>query len=427
MALNIEKITDGVDGLFVKNSRFNTTLISFNYFLPLNKEEISANALLPFILTSCSAEYDDFTKLNRAFNMLYGADLSLSVAKNSDNQHIKITLTVINDSFALNGESIVLKAVDLILSMIFRPRLMDGSFCTEDVEREKRKMVENILGEINEKRIYAKNRTISEMYSDTPYGLNKYGTLEKTKELTNDDIYKAWHRLIYNSYIRVQVIGAQMPDGLFKKIADNFKDIERNITTEFSANLLASNNTVNYVTDNMNITQGKLVLGFSSETNGNDCYNLKVMTDIFGGGPYSALFENVREKMSLCYYCSASSAMQKGHLLVESGVEFENMDKAEKEILAQLKSIQDGNFTDETFESSIKSICGALGSYNDSLGALDSWYSSRVFFENNTLEPSQAADMFRSVTRQQVVDAARGIKLHTVYRLMGNGEAQCNE
>ena len=57
----------------------------------------------------------------------------------------------------------------------------------------------------------------------------------------------------------------------------------------------------------MDITQAKLVIGLrSGMTHAEDDYfAFRVMTDIFGGGPYSRLFLNVREKMSLCYYCSA--------------------------------------------------------------------------------------------------------------------------
>lgn len=45
------------------------------------------------------------------------------------------------------------------------------------------------------------------------------------------------------------------------------------------------------------------------------------MTDVFGGGPYSRLFMNVREKLSLCYYCSARLIRGKGIIVIQSGIE----------------------------------------------------------------------------------------------------------
>ena len=85
-------------------------------------------------------------------------------------------------------------------------------------------------------------------------------------------------------------------------------------------------------------------MGFSSDLCGDDDVSLPLMvaTDIFGRGPYSRLFANVREKMSLCYYCSASAVRQKGLVTVDSGVEAENAEKAQKEILAQLDAVKKG-------------------------------------------------------------------------------------
>ena len=425
MKQELFSIANGVDGIFIENKRFNTTVISFNYYLPLIKEDVAANALLPYVLTSCSEEYENLTVLNRKFNMLYGADLSLTVNKTGDNHHVRIAVSVINDRFSFDNTSIICEAVNLILSLIFKPRLLNGSFYAEDVEREKRKMVENILGEINEKRVYAKNRTLSLMYAALPSGLSRFGELDDVKKLSGVQLYDAWQRMLNTAYVRVQVIGEKLPNNLFQLVGQHFSQVERKPFDQYKkVNTLAPSNTVNRVTDKMDVAQGKLVMGFSSETHGNDCYKLSVTSDIFGGGPYSRLFTNVREKMSLCYYCSASSVMTKGHLLVESGVEFQNMEKAEKEILNQLSAVKNGEFDDFTFEASIKSICGSLKSYNDSLAALDGWYASRIFGDK-LISPNDAAKEISKITKQDVIETAKGIQLHTVYKLVGGGS--CDE
>ncbi len=160
-------------------------------------------------------------------------------------------------------------------------------------------------------------------------------------------------------------------------------------------------------------------MGFSSELYGDDEHTaaLTVMCDIFGGGPYSRLFTNVREKMSLCYYCASSSVKAKGLITVDSGVEKENAEKAEKEILNQLSVIQQGDFTDDEFESSIKSIIDSFKSYNDSQGLLDAWYSIKIV-KDKLLSPEDAANLILNVTRDDVTAVANGIKLHTVFKLL---------
>ncbi len=414
----------GIEGLFIKNSRFNTTLISCNFFLPLSRQTVAEYALLPFILTTCSKEYPDFSKLNFKLNRLYGANLDASAEKYGDYQLLKITISVINDRYTLDGESLVKQAAELICGLVFEPNCENGTFFENDLSREKRKAIEHIKGEFSEKRVYAKKRLLEEMYKDEPYGLSKCGTIEDVEKITGESLYAAWQKMLSTAFIRFNVVGAEMPAGLFDEITERFSSVKReNITDCRVSSATKSAEAPNNVTEKMAVNQGKLVMGFSSEMKGNDDESLPllVMGDIFGGGPYSRLFSNVREKMSLCYYCSASSVRQKGLLTVESGIETANAEKAEKEILNQLDIVKSGGFTDFEFESSIKSLHDSLMGYNDSQISLDTWYTVKI---NNSeiYSPEEIAERIKTITREDVVAAAKGVKLHTVYKLLPNNE-----
>lgn len=420
MSVKISAISNGVDGLFISNDRFNTTRISFNFYLPLEKSTVANNSLLPFVLTTCSNKYPDFSKLNYKLSKLYGAKLESSCEKTGDFQLLRVAISVINDSFALDGEKLVEEACEMLLNLIFEPKVSDGSFADEDVSREKRKAIEHIRSELNEKRIYAKNRMLEEMYKDDKYGIPKCGTESDVNAITGNTLYNAWKNLIKSSYIRVQVVSSIMPSGLFDNIKERFNCIERdNITVCDNISPTKQADNPNIITEKMDVSQGKLVMGFSSKLYGDSlkALPLTVMTDIFGGGPYSRLFTNVREKMSLCYYCSASSVRSKGLVIVDSGVEAENFKKAYEEILNQLEIIKNNEFSDFEFESSIKSIVDSLKSYNDSQSAIDTWYALRVS-DKEYVSPEIVAEKLLNVNRQDIVDAAKGVKLHTVYRLM---------
>lgn len=423
MSAKLFNLADGVEGLFVKNDRFNTTLISYNFYLPLKKETAASYALLPFILTSCGKDYPDFSKLNLKLAKLYGARLNASAEKYGDYQLLRMTISVINDRFSLDGESLVKSASQLLLNLIFSPNTDDNGFSTEDLEREKRKAIEHIKGEISEKRIYAKKRLIEEMYETSAYGIPKCGTVEDVEAITETGLYNAWIQMLETAFVRVQVVGFAVPAGLFEDITEKFSATHRkNITDCKISEPTERRNMVKRVTENMDVTQGKLCLGFSAEMCGNDdtTLPLMVMTDIFGGGPYSRLFSNVREKMSLCYYCSASAVRQKGLITVESGIETENALKAEKEILNQLEAVKKGEFSDFEFRSSIKSISDSLNSYNDSQNSIDLWYAIKI---NNDFvySPEDIAEKLKNITREDVVNTANGVTLNTVYKLLPEG------
>ncbi len=420
MAAKITALSNGAEGVFVKNDRFNTTLVSFNFYVPLSRKTAAEYALLPFVLTTCSKKYPDFSRLNFKLAKLYGANLSASAEKVGDFQLLKIAISVIEDRFSLDGESLCDSALGLLTELVFEPKVENNEFCFEDVEREKRKAIEHIRGDLAQKRIYAKKRLIEEMYKNEAYGTPKCGNEEDVLKITGASLYNAWQTLLATAFLRVNVISQAMPTGLFDKISEKFNGISRqNITDCTKSTPTLPAKTPNTVVETMDIAQGKLCMGFSSKLYGDDeeTAALTVMCDIFGGGPYSRLFTNVREKMSLCYYCAASSVKAKGLITVDSGIEKENAEKAQKEILNQLNVIKADKFTDEEFESSIKSITDSFKSYNDSQGLLDAWYSIKIV-KDRLLSPEDASALILNVTRDDVVKAANGIKLHTVYKLL---------
>jgi hypothetical protein len=77
--------------------------------------------------------------------------------------------------------------------------------------------------------------------------------------------------------------------------------------------------------ESLPVKQGKLVLGFRAGLAHaeDDTPRSKVMAECVRGGTYSKLFVHVRERLSLCYYCSARLNTQKGLIFVQSGIEFD--------------------------------------------------------------------------------------------------------
>ena len=420
MSAKITALGNGAQGVFARNERFNTTLISFNFYMPLSEETVAENALLPFVLTTCSKQYPNFSRLNYKLSKLYGAELSASAEKVGDFQLLKVAVSVIDDRYTLDNEPLLSQAVELLTSLVFEPKAENGAFCELDVEREKRKAIEHIRGELSEKRVYARRRLVQEMFKGKPYGVSKCGTEQSVKAITGESLYTAWERLLSQAFLRVNVISRSLPAGLFDNITARLSGINRENVTDFQKSAPTRKATsVKTVEERMDVAQGKLCMGFSSRIfgGGEKTAPLTVMCDILGGGPYSRLFTNVREKMSLCYYCAASAVKVKGFIMVDSGVETQNADRAQEAILEQLDVVKAGGFTDFEFESSKKSIVDSLKSYNDSQAALDIWYSVKAA-SDNLASPEDTAEHIMAVTRKQVVDAAQGVHLHTVYRLL---------
>lgn len=417
-------IADGVTGLFIENTRFSTTHISVNLYLPLIEEKIAANALLPYVLSSCCAEHPDFSALNLRLSELYGADVGGVADKAGDTQILRFFSFCIDDEYIPEQLAVAEKACDLLFSMLFDPSLSGESFKREDVERERRLTLEKIEGLINDKRSYAINRTLFEMYRGEPFGQLKTGSAEAVAALTGEALYRAWREVLSTAEIRIQVIGKRLPDGLFERFSARLSGFQRVMPQIAPSVPKKPNQTVRRVRETMDVTQGKLVMGFCTPYVGSDAETafLAVFSDLFGGGPYSKLFTNVREKMSLCYYCAARANRAKGYLLVDCGVEPENAARAEAEILNQLQQLKNGNFTDEERSASIRSIRDSLQGLNDSQAALDGWYSLKLF--EQPLTPEEYISKIEQVTREDIIRAAGLYQLDTVYQIIPAAPAE---
>lgn len=420
--MKLVPIAKGVNGLFIQNNRFSTTHISVNLYLPLKRETVAVNALLPFVLSSCSAEYPDFSALNLRLNELYGADVGGIADKIGDTQVLRFFSYFIDDEYIPNGDKVADEAVELLISMLFKPSVKNGSFLKADVEREKRLTLEKIAGIVNDKRSYAISRIIAEMYKDEPFGELKTGSAKDVAAITGESLFNAFERVLSSAEVRIQVIGKKLPDRLFERIAEGLKGYER-ITPAIAPSVPKKPAAeVNRILEEMDVSQGKLVMGFCTDCVGSERETafLTVFADLFGGGPYSKLFANVREKLSLCYYCAARPNRNKGYILVDCGVESENAEKAENEILNQLNELKNGNFTDEELNFAISSIKDSLACLNDSEASLDGWYAMRPFGE--PISPEEFISLIEKVTKEDIIKAAGLYRLDTVYKIMPQGK-----
>ncbi|MCL2508425.1 MAG: insulinase family protein [Oscillospiraceae bacterium] len=415
------EIAQGVDLCAVKTDMFKTGRISVTMALPLGGD-IAANAALVYILRRSCAKYPDFTSLNGHLDELYGAALSASVTKLGEAQTVNLSISAIDDRFALGGDSVLESAAELLLCMLFEPKLVDANFTQEDVDIEKRLLLERMLSELDDKTVYAMRRCQELMCADEPFGQSRYGTREDILSLTPDRIYAAWKNMLATAVIRFVAVGSADADEIARSLKKRFESIERRPAAT-STRFIAEAGEMKYHSEEMAVKQGKLVMGFRAGMARKDDYDsaMTVMCDVFGGGTYSKLFSHVREKMSLCYYCSSRLDKEKGLMMVQSGIETENEEKARAAILEQLDAVRSGDFTSDTFNASIMSINETLRSYDDSPEVLCQWYSMQLL-EDVTKTTEERMAEINAVTQEQISEAANKVTLDTVFMLIGTKE-----
>lgn len=416
-SINRISIADGVYFNTVRDSRFKTMKLAANLIVPLRKDTAAPNALLVGVLSRSCKAYPDFTVLSKKLSALYGAELSVSVHKVGDRQVINIAVSGLDDRYALYGESIARELSELLCQVIFEPRLDEQAFVDEEVEQERRQLLDVIDSEFNEKRIYANSQLISHMCENEVYGIKRYGSAEAIKAVTAADLYTTWQNLLSTAVFEMMYIGDSDPQQAIEVFRDVFAKIRR-MPAEITNTVVPDAASVRRITETMEVSQSKLVMGFRTGCAVPDSKvpAMQLMSAVLGGTANSKLFCNVREKQSLCYYCASRHDKYKGILIIDSGVEGANVEKAEQGILKELEDMKNGVISDFELESAKLALINSYYSSNDTVSGIEAWYSSQLF-EDGFRSIAESAAAIQAVTKQDVIDAANAVTLDTVYVL----------
>lgn len=413
-------ISEGITLNIISTEKFKTNYFSVNFVQELNREKAAMYAIVPRVLLRGTEKHRDIASIKRALDDLYAAAVESRVYKRGEYQVCGITASWLADRFAIDGTAITKGTFDILEEIMFSPLLENGSFNASYVESEKNDHIDDIKAVINNKNSYAVTRCKEEMCKNEAYGISEYGTEEDVKEITPEKLYKAYYELLETSRIELFYVGSGDKDticGLIKKL---FNERKRNYKPLRGTEIIRNVTEVKNVTEKISAAQGKLSLGFRTDSVvGEEGYSAyPVFVELYGNSPVSKLFMNVREKLSLCYYCRAIPDGIKGTMIVSSGIEVANKEKAQNEILAQLEDMKKGNFTEDDLRMAKYSLKNAYNELNDSPVALEGWYlTRRLAGLNDTHE--EVCRSFMNVTKDDVVKAAEKVKLDTVYFLEG--------
>lgn len=413
------EIAKDVKLLCVNSEKFKTNVIDVDFYVPIDEHFAALNVLSSF-MGHTGKNYKTITSFNRKVESLYGADFETNIATIGEKVKIRFSIEIPDDRFSLDENSIAADAVDFLIDIILNPNCENGKFDEENTAREIRFTLENIEAEKNDKRAYALSRLRQLMCDNEPYGIDREKLEEDVRNLNSEKLFIAYENLLKTSTIVITACGSLSGDMLKEKFCEFAENIPERQASALSTIYVEKAENIRYFTEEMDITQAKLVIGLRSGMKNceDDYFAFRVMTDIFGGGPYSRLFLNVREKMSLCYYCGARLLREKGIIFIQSGIEEENYEKALNEILNQLEIMKKGEFTEEDFNSSITALCDAFRGVGDSPEAVCAFYNSQVF-DKELVSGTEFAEKISAVTREQVTECAKRVTVDSVYLLKG--------
>ena len=415
--INRRKIADGVYFSSITDKRYKKNLISGAFSTQLSEDTATENVIVPVLLTKCNSKLPTYKAFNNKMSRLYASGIGGTAGRQYDLQTISFGAYYLDDIYALSGEKMTGIMTDILIDCLTSPVTENGVFSEKFVELEKKTVIDNIETAINDKRSYAIERAMKTICKGEPASVCSYGTVEKAKLITPDSAYKAYRRMLETMPCEIICTGCSDFEGVAEKFAAAFEKAGRHDIENTTIALSPVKTQTEEVTERLTVNQSKLVLGFKSHSD--DDAALVLLQKIFGGTTSSKLFRNVREKMSLCYYCSAARNDLKGIMLVNSGVENENIEKTKEAVIDQLEEIKNGNFTNEDINFAEMAIKNDFKSVADSAGNVSNWYFDCIR-KNDIVTPEEKLGRYLGVSKERIIAAAKSMVLDSVYVLTGN-------
>jgi len=419
-----QQIKEGINLHVIETNKFKTNLLSVFITVPLKRENVTKEALIASILRRGTKNMPTTEEISINLEDMYGASFDCGIEKMGENHIIKFYLETINEEFLPEKYDILSKGLSTMLEIVFNPLVENGKFKEEYIKTEKEKLRQIIEGKKDNKAKYALERCTEEMYKDKPYGIYKFGYVEDLENIDAKTLYEYYIEMIKNCKIDIFVSG-KIDMNTAKQIVQDNENIKRlkqrqiNIT---EGDILPIVQEPKVIEEKMDITQGKLVIGLNFEDRNIDTkYIALVYNTILGGGANSKLFQNVREKASLAYTAGSNYVRQMNNIFVRCGIEVTNYEKAVSIISKQLEDIKNGEFSDKDLENAKQTIISTIKFIPDEQDT-GITYSFGQEFTGKYVTIDEYINKIENITKEQVIELAKQISVHTVYFLTANSE-----
>ena len=405
-----------------RDTRFKQGCLSFQLVRPMRGEEAAKNALLPSVLLRGTNAHPNLRAITNRLDELYGAAVSPLVRRVGDYQTVGLYCGFMDDRFALPGDQVLSSMIAFLEELLLDSPVENGGFLSAFVESEKRNLIATIESERNDKRAYAMSKLLKIMCRADTFGLPRLGETEQVAAIDAADLYRHYRQILRTAPIEIFYVGiaeAQLVARLLQPLLSKLERQPETLPAQTGLHQSESREEVEI----MEISQGKLCMGFTTPiTNRDKAFPaMQLLNTVFGAGMTSKLFQNVREKMSLCYYVGSGYYGSKGIVTVAAGIDFDKEAVTRQEILRQLELCKQGDISETELNAAKQAVLSSLRATHDAPGSIEGFYATAALsgLGMTTTEYMAAVE---AVKLEQVIAAANTVQLHTTYFLKGDSQ-----
>lgn len=416
-----------------QTQKFKTEMLSVSAVVPICEQKPYMTSLLLSVLLRGTKSYPTISSLNRRLDYLFGTELSVRNFYRGDAQVFGLCANILGKEYlpddAPERQTLLCDVVEIMREVFFSPALDEnGLLCANYVESEKQLQRDAIRAKKNHPQSYAMDRCRKLMFDSEPCGIPLYGSEEEVMAVTPEELTAYWKELYQNLSLHAFYVGASDTDGVIAALTKGFglgevvaEPIEQNTPTIPLTNAasIPRREEELRVCEDLPVHQSALVFGLrtSAAVQDEDFFATALYNELLGSSsPVSKLFINVREKLGLCYSCFSTYNAYKAALTICCSLEDDRREEAEAEIRRQLASLAAGDISDAEWQAAQQSMANAYRQLSDSPSAMEVYYLGRAL-AGVSISPEEGSARIASLSREDVVRIAQGMKIDTVFVL----------
>ena len=384
----------------IETNKFIDNTISLRRMLPLTKETVTTLNLMALMIKARSEKYPTRDQLQEAMSLAYGLISSFAISGYGGKVLLDYRFRFIRPEL-IESEDYIEQILELMDQVLFHPLF------SEEGLQEAKYILENKLISMEaepDSQALLKALSVSQP-EGSPITIAMQGYRQDIEKITLTDIRKAYDEFCTLPF-EILVVGDIDP-----RILEWLDSMEQT-SWKYDASILASPQPVRHETIEMNVSSCSLVQVYRTGIGPRDplAFALLTANSILGASPMSMLFEEVREKHSLCYRISSSLIRFDGALLISTGTQQENLDKVRELIAREIEKLKKGEFADSLLESAKLDLQDSILAQQDHPSSLLAQSFLNSFLERE-MSSQEMLDAIGSVTREKVMEAAAGIEM----------------
>lgn len=404
---------------YIKTNKFKTVLMRVNFKTKIKESSITERDLLAGVLSNSTKDYPTLRELVLKKEDLYQLVYGCSSMTSGNYIIFQGQTKFIHEKYTEEGMNET--SIRFFFDSLFSPNIEGNGFSKDAFSLEKRDFLEFLEGKNDEPNRYSSYRFNQIIGENTPLAFDHSGDIDILKGIDEVSLYQSYLNMLEESVLDIFFIGDMEVEEVTSIIDEYVKDKPVQVLEESHFCSLFLREEKEEI-EPKHFKQSKLKMGFTIDdiTPFEREYVLPVYHFILGGDSDSLLFQNIREKNSLCYDVHSNYYPIYGFVRVSAGIEAKDYEKTVSLVKEQVRKMALGEFDEKELDKVKLNYKTSFKEIMDSPQSILNVYESHEYLGYDLLEDRMKN--WDKVTKEMVVSFAKRVNLVVTYFLEGNDD-----